>query len=262
MSNYSVRSINSIFDSSKILLDNKDSRVVWHHQATCYFNLDLSDCLTTATSNPGNLLEILDRDNKLSVIDLSEIDSTPNHHLNELSRNSGLPLSVIFGFSVSKIETLLRHTYFPDCLVLIQPRRYCTSEPILFDVYKSIKLHPDEHINVQGGSMGRRIKQESKILMGNILEGIDLPQDWTTCIYQDQVIWTHPDFRFDNSRDNLVIYASSNQLENMFPKKSKPNILDWLGRIGKPEQKMVTYFKVIDRYLYLVRTTLEAYSYH
>jgi hypothetical protein len=101
---YAIKSLNSIFRPEFHPVEIVGQ--TWHLYATCYFNFSPYDYLKKVSSNDSNLLEFSKNSSNgggVEIIDVNKINEINNPHLADFSNRTGLPLSVIFDFSIDRI---------------------------------------------------------------------------------------------------------------------------------------------------------------
>jgi hypothetical protein len=256
---YTVQRLHSQFDSLNLIFE-EESKTVWKLWMTCSFNVDINPYLRPKNIADSELLEFHNYiDNSIGVVDLNIIDSIPNEHLVNLSKQSGLPLSIIFGFSKQIFEDLLVDVFFPGCYVRIKTLKE-TDRPLVFEVYRRLKLSEGENIKYAGSLIGRRVQQDEITMMGYWISETISVGDHGNSVDQDKILWTHPKFVVNKNR--VFVSVNDRDISSIFPQIKKLNLLDKLLRIGKPEQRHITYFEIRDRYVYLIRSKIEAYEMH
>jgi hypothetical protein len=254
---YTVQRLHSPFDPLNLIFE-EESKIVWKLWITGSFNVDINPYLRPKNTTDSELLEFRNYiDNSIGGVDLNTIDSIPNEHLITLSKLSGLPLSIIFGLSKQKFEDLLVDVFFNKCYVRIKTLKE-TNRPLVFEVYRRVRLSEGENIGYAGSLIGRKVQRDEVALVGNLASDTLTLRNYSNGIPQDQVLWTHPKFAVNKNR--RCVNLNDIDIASIFPEIKKPNLLDKLLQIGKIEQRYVTYFEVRDRYVYLIRSKIEAYS--
>jgi hypothetical protein len=222
-----------------------------------FLGIDINPYLRPKNIADSELLEFRNYlDNSIGVVDLNRIDSTPSEHLATLSKQSGLPFSIIFRFSKQRFEDLLVDVFFPGFYIRIKTLKE-TNCPLVFQIYRRLKLSEGENIGYAGNLIGRKVKRDEIAMIGGLVSDTLTLRDYSNGIPQDQVLWTHPKFVVNKNRG--CVNVNDRDISSIFPEIKKPNLLDKLLQIGKPEQRYVTYFEIRDRYVYLIRSKIEAY---